>query len=69
METKLNNNEVREIAEMQRKIDSYEGFIKALFIMVRAKKTNINYPLFDETCFTEEMNYIWLFVKGKLLEQ
>ena len=66
METKLNNNEVRYVAEMQRRIDSYEGFIKALFMMAKFSKLDMNYPLFDGTDFTEEMNFIWRFVKGKL---
>jgi len=66
METKLNDNEVREVAKMQRKIDSYEGFIKALFMMARSSKSNMNYPLFDGTDFTNEMNFIWRFVKDKL---
>ena len=66
METKLNDNEVREVAKMQRKIDSYEGFIEALFMMARFSESDMNYPLFDGTDFTKEMNFIWRFVKGKL---
>jgi hypothetical protein len=66
METKLNNNEVRYVAEMQRRIDSYEGFIKAVFMMARFSKKDINYPLFDGADFTKEMNFIWRFVKDKL---
>lgn len=59
---RLNDNEVREIAEMQRKIDSYEGFITALSIMAKSEKVT-NYPLFDGTDFTDEMNFLWRFVR------
>ena len=65
METKLNDNEVMEIANMQRKIDTYEGFIKALFMMSKSGNV-LNYPLFNGTDFTSEMNYLWTFVKNKL---
>lgn len=64
METKLNNNEVKEIAKMQKKIDSYEGFIKAIYLMAKSGK-NINYPLFDGTKYTQEMGYLWHFIKKK----
>lgn len=36
---RLNDNEVKEVAEMQRKIDSYEGFIKALWMMAKSGKS------------------------------
>lgn len=62
METKLNDNEVREVARMQQMIDSYEGFIKALWIMMLSSK-NINYPAFTDTNFDKEMNKIWRWVK------
>lgn len=58
---RLNDNEVVEVARMQQKIDSYEGFIKALFMMAKSGK-DINYPLFDGTDFTQEMNELWRFV-------
>ena len=35
METKLNDNEVKEIVKMQQKIDSYEGFLLTPFIMAK----------------------------------
>ena len=59
---RLNDNEVREVAEMQRKIDSYEGFITALCIMAKSGKVT-NYPLFDGTDFTDEMSFLWKFVR------
>ena len=62
METKLNDNEVKEVARMQRKIDSYEGFIKALWMMAKSGKV-VNYPLFDDVDFTDEMNFLWKFVR------
>lgn len=62
METKLNNSEVKEIARMQQMIDSYEGFICALFTMMLRKK-DVNYPQFTDTNFDKEMNKIWRWVK------
>ena len=62
METKLNDNEVKEVARMQQMIDSYEWFIKALFIMMLSSKS-INYPQFTDTNFDKEMNEIWRWVK------
>lgn len=68
METKLNENEVKEIATMQKKIDSYEGFIVALLVMIRSKKQT-NYPLFDGTDLTHEMNTIWRNVRDMVVEK
>lgn len=61
METKLNDNEVREVARMQQMIDSYEGFICALHLMMSSTK-EIYYPLFTDTNFDNEMNDIWRWV-------
>lgn len=63
METKLNENEVKEVARMQMKIDTYESFICTINTMIFTKKTNLNYLLFDGTDLTEEMNGIWRFIK------
>lgn len=63
METKLNDNEVKEVAKMQMKIDTYESFICSVCAMVVTKKTDINYLLFDGTELTSEMNKIWRYVK------
>jgi hypothetical protein len=63
METKLNENEVKEIARMQIKIDTYESFISTVNAMVVTKKTDLNYLLFDGTELTKEMNSIWRFIK------
>lgn len=62
-ETRLNDNEVKEVALMQMKIDTYESFINSVWAMVATKKTDLNYLLFDGTELTKEMNSIWRFVK------
>ena len=69
MKTKLNDNEVQTIAEMQKKIDSYESFISTVHAMLFARKTDLNYLVFDGTDFTNEINRIWKFVKGKLIDE
>lgn len=51
METKLNDNEVKEIVKMQQKIDSYEGFIRAAFIMAKSGH-RVNYPIYRILTFT-----------------
>ena len=66
MKTKLNDNEVQTIAEMQKKIDTYESFICTVHAMVFARKPDLNYLVFDGTELTNEMNRIWRFVKGKI---
>ena len=66
MKTKLNDNEVQTIAEMQKKIDTYESFISTVHAMVFARKTDLNYLVFDGTELTNEMNRIWRFVKEKI---
>jgi len=58
----LNDNEVKEVARMQQMIDSYEGFICALHMMMLSEK-EINYPQFTDTNFDKEMNKIWRWVK------
>ena len=59
---RLNDNEVKEVARMQQMIDSYEGFICALQIMMLSKK-EISYPAFTNTNFDKEMNHIWKWIK------
>lgn len=60
---RLNDNEVKEVAEMQMKIDTYESFISTVNAMIVTKKTDLNYLLFDGTDLTDEMNKIWRFIK------
>lgn len=62
MKTKQNNNEVMEIAEMQSKIDSYEAFIRTIYMMAKTGK-KIVYPIFSRTGLNYEMNYMWRYVK------
>ena len=62
METKLNDNEVREIAEMQKKIDSYEGFICAVYAMMLSER-EIKFPLFTDTNSDKEMIGILQWIK------
>ena len=68
METKLNDNEVREVAKMQIKTDTYESFMSATHAKIVAKHTDLNYLLFDGTMLTKEMNEIWRFVKQTIKE-
>lgn len=62
METKLNDNEVKEIARMQEKIDAYEAFILSTTLLVKGNK-NINYPLFARTDLDKQMKLIWKWIK------
>lgn len=59
---RLNDNEVKEVAKMQQKIDSYEGFIHASYMMAKSG-SRINYPLFVGTDFSDEMDFIWRIVR------
>ena len=62
METRLNDNEVKEVARMQQMIDSYEGFLRACYMMMLGER-EINYPLFTDTNYDREMNKIWQWVR------
>jgi exonuclease V gamma subunit len=68
METKLNDNEVNEIVKMQQKIDYYEGFIRAAFIMAKFGK-HVIYPMFSDTDYADEMNFIWKTIKEQCVKQ
>ena len=61
---RLNDNEVREVARMQQMIDSYEGFICALHMMMLSER-GINHPAFTDTNLDNEMNKIWRWVKER----
>ena len=65
METKLNDNEVKEIAEMQRKIDSYEAFIMAISNTIIKPEVNFAIPLYEgiSTEMEKRMSCICKFVK------
>lgn len=62
MESKLNENEVREIATMQEKIDAYEAFILAASCLVMGND-NVDYPIFARTDLDRQMNRIWKWIK------
>ena len=62
METKLNDNEVREIARMQRLITKYENVISALFIKAKTG-TEIKLLQFEEQDMKEEICYLWKWIK------
>ena len=68
METKLNDNEVREVARMQMRIDSYEGFLRACYMMAKSG-SRINYPMFDGPEYSEEMNFIWRIIRDYCTKQ
>ena len=61
-ETRLNDNEVKEVARMQQMIDSYEGFIISLYMMTLSDK-EINVPKIENTDYDKEMENIWRWVK------
>lgn len=58
----MNDNEVRENAEMQSKIDAYEAFILATSILIMGKD-NIDHPIFARTNLDKQMKHIWKWVK------
>lgn len=64
METKLNDNEVKEVARMQELIDRYELAIRSMFLVVK-HNSNINYPLIGSTPFDKELNHIWRWIKER----
>ena len=64
METRLNDNEVREIARMQEKIDAYEAFILAASFLVMGND-NVDYPIFARTDLDRQMNRIWKWIKER----
>lgn len=62
METRLNDNEVKEVARMQRLITKYENVISALFIKAKTG-TEIKLLLFEEQDMQEEIRYLWKWIK------
>lgn len=62
METKLNDNEVKEVARMQRLITKYENVISALFIKAKTG-SEIKLLLFKEKDMNEEIRYIWKWIE------
>lgn len=65
---RLNDNEVKEVARMQMRIDSYEGFLRACYMMAKSG-IRINYPMFVGTEYSEEMNFIWRIIRDYCTKQ
>ena len=61
-QTRLNDNEVREVARMQRLITKYENVISALFIKAKTG-TEIKLLQFEEQDMKEEICYLWKWIK------
>jgi hypothetical protein len=64
METKLNDNEVKEVARMQRLITKYENVIVALFLKAKTGH-EIKLLEFEEQDMKEEIRYLWKWVKER----
>lgn len=62
LKPKLNYNEVREVARMQRLITKYENVISALFIKAKTG-TEIKLLQFEEQDMKEEICYLWKWIK------
>lgn len=60
METRLNDNEVREIASMQKMIDSYKSFVWAINFMIKSGE-DVNCPIFCK--MDRNMRNVWLWIK------
>ena len=59
---RLNDNEVKEVARMQRLITKYENVISALFIKAKTG-SEIKMLLFEEKDMNEEICYLWRWIK------
>ena len=59
---RLNNNEVKEVARMQRLITKYERVISALYIKAKTG-TEIKLLQFEEKDMREEIRYLWKWIK------
>lgn len=62
METKLNDNEVKEVARMQRLITKYENVILALYIKAKTG-SEIKLLLSEEKDLSKEILYLWKWIK------
>ncbi len=60
MKTRLNDNEVKEVARMQQMIDSYKSFMFAINFMIESGE-DINCPIFCK--MDRNMHNIWEWVK------
>jgi len=59
---RLNDNEVKEVARMQRLITKYENVIIALFIKAKTG-SEIKLLKFEETDLDEKILYLWKWIK------
>ena len=60
METKLNDNEVREVASMQKMIDSYKSFMLAINFMIESGE-DVNCPI--RCKLDRKMRNVWRWVR------
>jgi hypothetical protein len=58
---RLNDNEVKEVARMQRLITKYENVISALFIKAKTG-SEIKLLQFEEKDMSEEIRYLWKWI-------
>ena len=59
---RLNDNEVKEVARMQRLITKYENVIIALFIKAKTG-SEIKLLLSEEKDLSKEILYLWKWIK------
>ena len=59
---RLNDNEVKEVARMQRLITKYENIISAFFIKAKTG-SEIKMLQFEEKDMNEEIRYLWKWIK------
>ncbi len=59
---RLNDNEVKEVARMQRLITKYENVITALYLKAKTGK-EVKLLLTEESDLQKEINYLWNWVK------
>ena len=59
---RLNDNEVREVARMQRLITKYENVISALYLKAKTG-TEIKLLEFEEKDMSGEIRYLWKCIK------
>jgi len=60
---RLTDNEVREVAEMQRHIDNLEEYLSVLFATLRGKDYPTRLPLKEDTDQSWFFNDVWEFLK------
>jgi len=61
--SRLTDNEVREVAKMQRHIDNLEEYLSVLFATLRGKDYPTRLPLKEDTDQSWFFNDVWEFLK------